>query len=250
MQLKLSIITVTYNAQSFLEPTIQSIAAQTYLNIEYVIVDGGSKDGTVDIIKKYPETVTLWVSEPDNGLYDAMNKGMQMATGDYVMVMNAGDLLDAPDTIANAFAQCNGEDVLYGDTKIIDTNYRFVGMRHFTPPEHLTWKSFEQGMVVCHQSIISKKDITPAYNLNYKIAADIDWAIRLLKNAKTAKNTHTIITQFMQDGVSTQHRWAGVKERFRVMISYYGFFTTLFNNVWRGVHYFATLRFLNNVRKG
>ncbi len=249
MQPKLSIITVTYNAERFLEPTIQSIAAQTYPNIEYVIVDGGSKDGTVDIIKKYPNVVTHWVSERDNGLYDAMNKGLQMATGDYVMVLNAGDLLDAPDTLETTFSHCDGEDVLYGDTKIIDTDYQFVGMRHFTPPEHLTWKSFQQGMVVCHQSVISKKEITPLYNLEYKIAADIDWAIRLLKNSKTAKNVHTVITQFMQDGVSTQHRWAGVRERFRVMINYYGLFTTLFNNISRGINYFLTLRFLKNVRK-
>lgn len=250
MQPKLSIITVTYNAERFLEPTIQSIAAQTYTNIEYIIVDGGSKDGTVDIVKKYPNVVSQWVSERDNGLYDAMNKGLQMVTGDYTMVLNAGDLLDSPDTIANAFAQCKGEDVLYGDTKIIDTNYQFVGMRHFTPPEKLTWKSFEQGMVVCHQSIISKKDITPSYNLNYKIAADIDWAIRLLKNAKSSKNIHLVITQFMQDGISSQQRWAGVRERFGVMIHYFGFFTTLWNNVSRGINYFLTLRFLNNVRRG
>lgn len=249
MQPKLTIITVTYNAERFLEPTIQSIAAQTYPSIEYIVVDGGSKDGTVDIIKKHSDVVSQWVSEPDNGLYDAMNKGMQMATGDYIMVMNAGDLLDAPDTITQTFANCNGEDVLYGDTKIIDSNYQFVGMRHFTPPENLSWRSFQQGMVVCHQSILSKKEITPQYDLNYKIAADIEWAIRLLKNAKSSKNAHVIITQFMQDGVSTQHRWAGVRERFKVMIKYFGFFTTLWNNIARGLHYFLTLRFLNNVRK-
>jgi glycosyltransferase involved in cell wall biosynthesis len=249
VQPKLTIITVTYNAERFLEPTIKSIAAQTYPNIEYVIVDGGSKDGTVDIIKKYLQVVTNYISEPDNGLYDAMNKGLQLATGDYIMALNAGDLLDEPETIAKTFAKCNNEDVLFGDTKIIDTNYQFVGMRHFTPPENLTWKSFQQGMVVCHQSIISKKEITPTYDLNYKIAADIDWAIRLLKNAKSSKNVHEIITRFMQDGVSTQHRWAGVRERFGVMIKYFGLLTTLWNNISRGLHYFLTLRFLKNVRK-
>jgi len=249
VQPKLTIITVTYNAARFLEPTIKSIAAQTYPNIEYVVVDGESKDNTVGSIKKYPNTVSQWVSEPDSGLYDAMNKGLQMATGDYIMVLNAGDLLNEPNTIEKIFAQYNNEDVLYGDTKIIDTDYQFVGMRHFTPPENLTWENFQQGMVVCHQSIISKKEITPTYNLNYKIAADIDWAIRLLKNAKNSKNVHEVITQFMQDGVSTQHRWAGVRERFGVMIKYFGFFTTLFNNISRGLHYFFTLRFLKNVRR-
>lgn len=245
----LTIITVTYNAERFLEPTIQSIAAQTYPNIEYIIVDGASKDGTVDIMKKYPAVITHWVSEPDKGLYDAMNKGLQMATGDYIMVLNAGDLLDEPTTIEKTFANCAGEDVLYGDTKIIDTNYQFVGMRHFTPPEHLTWKSFQQGMVVCHQSVISKKEITPTYDLTYRIAADIDWAIRLLKNAKSSKNVHLVITQFMQDGVSTLHRRAGIEERFKVMVHYYGLFTTLWNNISRAFNYFITLRFLKNVRK-
>lgn len=249
MEPKLSIITVTYNAERFLEPTLKSIAAQSYQQIEYIIVDGGSSDGTVDIIKKYPNVVTNYVSEPDNGLYDAMNKGLQLATGDYVMVLNAGDLLDEPDTIFNILENCDNEDVLYGDTKIIDTDYEFVGMRHFIPPENLTWKSFQQGMVVCHQSIISKKEITPNYNLNYKIAADIDWAIRLLKNAKSSKNVHEIVTRFMQDGVSTQHRWAGVRERFGVMVKYFGLFTTLWNNISRGLHYFLTFRFLKNVRR-
>jgi len=249
MQPKLTIITVTYNAEEFLEPTIKSIEGQTYKNIEYIIVDGGSKDGTLDIIKRYPHVVTNWMSERDNGLYDAMNKGLELATGDYIMTLNAGDLVDAPDTIEKAFAQCAGEDIIYGDTKIIDTHYQFVGMRHFTPPENLTWKSYEQGMVVCHQSLISRREITPGYNTDYKIAADFDWAIRMAKNARTTRNLHMPITQFMQGGVSTQHRWAGVKERFKVMVNYYGFFKTVWNNVSRGANYFLTLRFLNNVRK-
>lgn len=88
---KISVITVCYNCVSVIEQTIKSVLEQTYPNIEYIIIDGGSMDGTVDIIKKYSDTVTYWISEPDNGIYDAMNKGIDMATGDYLNFMNAGD---------------------------------------------------------------------------------------------------------------------------------------------------------------
>ena len=115
MQPKLTIITVTYNAERFLEPTIKSIAAQTYPNIEYVIVDGGSKDGTVDIIKKYPQVVTNYISEPDNGLYDAMNKGIKKATGDYLLFLNSDGYLYEQETLKKMAKSSVNANIIYGD---------------------------------------------------------------------------------------------------------------------------------------
>lgn len=146
-----SIITVTYNAEKVLEETIQSVITQTYRNVEYIIVDGASKDNTLKIIEKYQGYISLMVSEPDKGLYDAMNKGIQMATGDYLCFLNAGDKLHENNTLQRIAETLNDKelpDVVYGETAIVDEEGNFLHMRRLSTPEHLTWKSFKQGMLV------------------------------------------------------------------------------------------------------
>ncbi len=246
---KLSIITVTYNAAKFIEPTIKSIAAQSFRDFEYIVVDGLSKDDTVAILKKHPETVHHWVSEQDAGLYDAMNKAIAMAKGEYVMFLNAGDLLYDEEVLSDVFSRAHDEDVIYGDTAVIDTNYELVGMRHMRPPQNLDWKSFQKGMVVCHQAIIARRAIVPLYDTQYRVAADIDWAIRLTKASQSSYFYTEPLVQFMQDGISTQYRTQGLKERYRVMVNHYGRIPTFLNNLWLGLKYFLTLRFISNVRK-
>jgi glycosyltransferase involved in cell wall biosynthesis len=246
---KLSIITVTYNAERFLEKTIQSIEEQTFKNKEYIIVDGLSKDNTTGIIRSYPHVVSSWISEKDQGLYDAMNKAIRMAKGEYLMFLNAGDLLFDKSTLSRIFDNFRKEDLIYGDTSIIDQHYQTVGMRHLRPPEELHWKSFRNGMVICHQAILARRSIVPFYDTRYKVAADIDWAIRLTQNAESCFFYRETVVKFMQDGISTQYRMQGLKERFRVMVRYYGFLPTLFSNLGLGLKYFLRLRFLSNVRK-
>ncbi len=246
---KLSIITVTYNAAAFIEPTIKSIGEQVFTDREYIIVDGKSRDHTTDIIAAHRDIVTQTVSEPDNGLYDAMNKAIRMAKGEYLMFLNAGDLFYDKHALQELFNGSNGEDILYGDTAIIDKDYQYVGMRHLTPPEHLTWKSFQKGMVICHQAIVAKRSITPEYNTDYRIAADIDWAIRLTKQANSSYFYRKPLINFMQDGISTEHRSQGLKERYQVMTTHYGKLTTAWNNFVLGLKYILTLRFIQNVRK-
>ena len=125
------------------------------------------------------------VSEPDSGLYDAMNKGLKLATGDYVWFLNAGDQVYASDTVENMVDGLRGmPDVIYGGTMIIDEQQHEIGDRRLKPPEKLSWKSFRQGMVVCHQSLIVRREIAPDYNLEYRLSADIDWAIRASKEAR------------------------------------------------------------------
>lgn len=141
---KFSIITVTYNAGAVLEDTIQSVITQTYRNVEYIIVDGGSKDHTLDIINRYREHIQILVSEPDKGLYDAMNKGIRLATGDYLCFLNAGDELHEDDTLQLMVHSITGTglpDVLYGETAIVDEEGHFLRMRAFPHPKTSTGKA-------------------------------------------------------------------------------------------------------------
>ena len=140
-----TVITVTYNAEKWLEQTILSVGEQFGGNLEYLIVDGGSKDGTLEIIRKYPEIVTAWVSEPDKGLYDAMNKGLRKATGEYVLFLNAGDTLQEKEGIrqlSEIVLTHDFPDIVYGETDLVNAKGEFIGHRRLKAPENLTWKSF------------------------------------------------------------------------------------------------------------
>lgn len=248
-QARLSIITVTFNAATDLQATIASIRQQGITGLEWIVADGGSRDGTLEVIKANTDLITCWISEPDKGIYDAMNKGLAMATGEWVMFLNAGDILESADTLMQILANLDGYDMVYGDTRVIDQDFNPVGMRHFIPPEHLTWKDFRRGMVVCHQAIISRRSLTPLYDADFRIAGDIDWAIRLVKNCPKTHFLGFITTRFKQDGASTRYRWTGIRERFRVMVRYYGLLPTLFSNMVLAVKYLVSLRWIRNVRK-
>ncbi|MEM6725896.1 MAG: glycosyltransferase family 2 protein, partial [Bacteroidota bacterium] len=120
MKHSISVITVVYNGKDLLEGTIKSVINQTYPHIEYVMVDGNSKDGTQEIIQQYADRIDQWISEPDKGLYDAMNKGLRMATGDFVLFMNAGDEFRNPDVLEKVFAKATEKtDVLYGEVMFV-----------------------------------------------------------------------------------------------------------------------------------
>ena len=121
----ISIVTVSYNAVLTIEQTILSVINQTYPNVEYIIIDGGSTDGTVDIIKKYEDKIAYWVSEPDKGIYDAMNKGVVVATGEWINFMNAGDIFTDGDVIDKLFHQniiINRVGIVFGDTLVVFRN--------------------------------------------------------------------------------------------------------------------------------
>lgn len=233
MQPTISIITVCYNAEQLIERTIKSIAEQTYKNIEYVIIDGASKDNTLTIADNYASKFNkmIIVSEPDKGIYDAMNKGLQKATGEYVWFMNAGDCIYEPTTLEHIISK-NHPDVIYGDTMIVDESGKELGLRRLRPPKKLTWKSFRKGMLVCHQSILVKRSIAPDYDLQYKMVADIDWVIRVLKAAKTIKNTHRILSRFLEGGFSKQNERKSWTDRYDVMVNHYGYLQTWLFHIW------------------
>lgn len=236
LQPTFSIITVTFNAEKFLERTIQSVLAQTYPRIEYILVDGASKDGTLAIVENYAPRIDKWVSEPDAGLYDAMNKGMKMASGDYICFLNAGDSFYEPETLQKMVGSIQSQselpDVLYGHTALVDELGHFKRMRRLAPPEKLTWKSFKQGMLVCHQAFFAKRTIAVDFDLKFRFSADQDWCIRIMKKAKNLYNTHLTLIQYLDEGMSTRNRRASLKERFQIMVRHYGWFSTIIHHFW------------------
>ena len=226
-----SIITVTYNAEACIEVTLKSVKEQSYPLVEHIIVDGGSKDNTLSIIKKYPDRIAKVISEPDKGLYDAMNKGIGLATGDYLCFLNAGDTFHETNTLEKMVDGSN-PDIIYGQTASVDAERKFLRMRHHTAPEVLTWKSFKQGMLVCHQAFFVKRSLAEPYNLKYRYSADFDWCIRMMKKADVIHNTHLILIDYLDEGMSTRYRKASLVERLRIMTHHYGWCTTLLMHVW------------------
>lgn len=232
---KFSIITVTYNAEKVLEDTIQSVIAQTYHHIEYIVVDGASKDATPAIIAKYRSYIHHLVSEPDKGIYDAMNKGLALATGDYLCFLNAGDTLHEDDTLMRMVQSIRSKelpDVLYGETALVDEQRHFLRMRRLSAPDKLNWKSFKQGMVVCHQAFFAKRTLAQPYDLQYRYSSDFDWCIRIMKKSQTLHNTRLTLIDYLEEGITTANRKASLNERFRIMAHHYGWISTLLHHLW------------------
>ncbi len=225
-----TIITVTYNAGQTLPSTLESVFGQTYPHIEYILVDGSSTDNTLALAAAYRDRFACFISEPDNGLYDAMNKGLKHATGDYVCFLNAGDCFHSPATLAEVAAQLSAlstaPDVVYGQTMLIDSTGRHLGMRHHSAPEHLNWKSFRHGMLVCHQAFWVKRALCEPYDLQYRFSSDVDWCIRILKQSAFCYYTRLTLINYLDEGMTTHNHKASLRERFRIMARHYGWCTT------------------------
>ena len=254
--IKFTIVTITYNAAAVFVRTADSVLRQDYPNVEHIIVDGASTDGTVALALEYKAKSDAMgnghevriVSEPDKGLYDAMNKGLGLATGDYVCFMNAGDFFPDGATLslicANARLDGCRKDgkplpaVLYGDTDWVDNEGRYMRRRRLTPPERLSWRSFRHGMLVCHQAFYARADIarlTP-YDLRYRHSADVDWCIRVMKEAERMSlplvNVRATIADYQREGQSTKYHRASLLERFDIMRRHYGLLQTLAMHAW------------------
>lgn len=232
---KISVITVAFNAEKHIGRTIESVTGQSYEHVEYIIIDGKSTDSTLEVIAAY-KGVDQLISEADSGLYDAMNKGLKLATGDYVWFLNSGDQIFCADTMEKMVAGLKGmPDIIYGGTMIIDEQEKEIGDRRLKPPDKLSWRSFRQGMVVCHQSIIVKRELAPQYNVEYRLSADIDWAIRASKAAVLIHNSALILSRFLEGGLTENNIKAGLKERFRIMTKYYGLIPTILRHFLFGI---------------
>ncbi len=229
---KLSVITIVYNNAIAIERTMLSVLNQTYSNIEYIVIDGASTDGTKEIIQKHSERLTQFISEPDKGIYDAMNKGLALATGDYVLFMNSGDEIYAPETVAEVFAAAPSGDIYYGETEMFDENWKSLGQRRHRAPEHFDWHSFKFGMNVSHQAIYIKRSLTEPYNLSYKYSSDIDWILKAAKKSSNIVNTHLYVAKYLVGGISKKKHLASLKERFKILSHYYGLIPNMINHVF------------------
>lgn len=245
----ITLITVTYNAQDTIERTLRSIEQQTYRHVEHIIVDGVSTDDTMSQIRKYVERndpklghSIRMLREPDKGLYDAMNKGIQLATGDYLCFLNAGDKLHAPTTLEEMVQQADWEKggrnyaILYGETNLVDNEGNFLRHRRLQTPQTLTWRTFKWGMLVCHQSFYVRTDLAKhcLYDLSYRFSADYDWCIRLMKMAEGRKlknlNTKLVLTDYLSEGMTTRNHRSSLIERLHVMAAHFGWITALWQH--------------------
>ncbi len=223
-----SIITITFNAGCELPATLDSVKAQTFSDFEHIIIDGKSRDNTVELAENSGIRNMKITSEPDRGLYDAMNKGISAASGKYLIFLNAGDAFHAPQTLQQiADAAKSDPDIIYGQTQIVDTARNFMAMRHLSAPEKLSFNSFKNGMLVCHQAFVVRRELAETYDLRYRFSADYEWCLRCLKKMNTSVYTRTIIIDYLADGLTDKNHKASLKERFHIMCRYYGTLPTV-----------------------
>lgn len=243
---KFTVATVTYNAAEVIKRTLDSVEEQDYPYVEHLIVDGNSHDGTLAEFLHYQERNAREarhevnaISEPDKGIYDAMNKALQMATGDFIIFLNAGDKFHAPDVLSRV-ASCVREDtgVVYGDTDIVDFDGNFIRHRRLAPPKRLTSRSFLHGMLVCHQAFFASTAIAGKvnYNLRYRFSADYDWCIRVMRRAERMKlrlvNAETVVADYLDGGMTVKNHRKSLRERYVVMARRYGFVRATAMHLW------------------
>jgi glycosyltransferase involved in cell wall biosynthesis len=226
----LSVITVVFNNAPDIERTLLSVINQTYPSIEYIVIDGQSTDGTLEIIQRYKDPISKVISEKDEGIYDAMNKGLAIATGEYVIFMNSADEFYANDTVEKVFATAPDADIYYGETEMINEAGEILGQRRHKAPEQFNWRSFNYGMNVSHQAIYIRKSITEPFDRRYKLSADIDWIIRAAKKAKKIVNVSGYVARYQVGGMSKAKHRQSLFERFDIMKRYYGLIPTVLNH--------------------
>ena len=217
---KISVITVVYNGKNTVEKTIQSVLGQGYDNIEYIIIDGGSTDGTLNIIRRYANKITKWISEKDNGIYDAMNKGVSHATGDIIAFLNSDDWY-FPDAISYVAEQFLKEDI----------DILFSGVTRQDEDEKRTDRypkifSSEEGyerIAVFHPSTFAQKKIfgkIGLFNISYKIAADYEWLIRVKKHGFYMKCIDYVTTYYSDGGISNKYWEEAQNEAEKIELKY------------------------------
>ena len=204
---KISIVTISYNAITEIEKTILSVINQTYTNIEYIIIDGGSTDGTVNIIKQYVDKISIWKSEPDHGVYDAMNKGIKLASVEWILFMNSGDTFHDNMVVADIFQNTKYADkvgVVWGDTDFYDGD-KFVEKSKKTPFTK-TVMPYRTGMGISHQSMFTRTRLAKElmFDLKYRISADFGMAYKIYKSGWKFIHIDRIVANYDINGISSQ----------------------------------------------
>jgi glycosyltransferase involved in cell wall biosynthesis len=244
----LSVITVTFQNLNGLEKTAFSLNQQTARDrIQWVVIDGGSTDGTSESIQHFIRPGDRWISEKDHGLYHAMNKGIDLSDGAFLWFLNAGDTCFDNTTTEHIIDNLHGIDLLYGDTALLDKNGSYIGLRSRVSsrklPDKLSLSSMKYGMVVNHQSIILRKNYSAYFDQNYPVAADYNWLCEALKKNPYTKKHHSPISYFEEGGLSSQKKRDSWIERFHIMKRHFGFLPTTYMHflfIFRAL--FTTLR--------
>lgn len=216
---RVSIVTVTYNAEAYLEKTIQSIIMQSYPEIEYIVIDGGSTDGTVGIIKKYQKEIAYWVSESDNGIYDAMNKGVTQASGEWINFMNAGDGfidMDILETVINQIPK--DTELVYGNTRFVNEFGNELYIQRGKNVKDFLWKGigFNHNSLFCKTALMKEHP----FNIFYKIVADSEFLIWAQKQDKNFYHLDMLINYFMTGGISHDQSALRLVERWKLVSDY------------------------------
>lgn len=216
---KVSVITVVYNDCKNIKSTIDNVTKQTYNNIEYIVIDGNSTDGTKDIIKENEKHISKWISEPDKGLYDAMNKGVQLATGEWIIFRNCGDYFEHPTAIEEVFMQYqdNGEDFILCDIRY----FKNYGYKDFKP--NILNRHYFEAMPVNHPSTFVRKvtQLKYPFRLQYRNSADYCFFIEAFQNGAKYKYIPIILSLFDNNsGVSTNFYDKSIKENIDILSSF------------------------------
>lgn len=220
----ISIITVTYNAEEQLQKTVNSVINQTYKNIEFIIIDGASTDNTIEILKKFNNSIDYWVSEPDSGIYDAMNKGLTAATGDYVQFLNAGDYFFNEESLKTIIKAAKTQhDVIYADIMLVDADG--VSCHHHKAMDFTLekLKMFGTG-VLCHQSMLVSRDIAPMYNRKYRYKGELNWYFDICSQKRELRYFHfkdTLIYYFL-GGIGYNNFLSNRFEWYKTLYSRFG----------------------------
>lgn len=228
----ISIITVVRNGEKTLERTIRSVTQQTFKNFEYIIIDGDSSDGTLDIIELYGNDISFWVTEPDSGIYNAMNKGISLSSGNYLWFINSGDELYSEDTIEKIVpAILEDPDIIYGDVVLFseETN---TGRK--LKAKVLSRENLSNGMIVCHQSVLCSRKIIVKYNENYDIVADHDWLIHIASKARRVFYQPFPLSIYLAGGVSDKRFFRAWRQRFSIINHHYSKFHMVKNIIHFG----------------
>ncbi len=210
----ISVVTVVYNGEKYLEQTILSVLEQDYDNVEYIIVDGGSTDGTLDIVKKYENAIDYWISEPDKGISDAFNKGIKLTIGECIGIINADDWYES-DCISTIVMNLQNGGILYGRI-----NYWTDAKIDFTStPDH---SKIEEEMSISHPAVFIKRSVYEHIGLfqtSYQLAMDYELILRAYRQNTTFHYINRIISNMRNDGISAQHWIRASKEVKRAKIS-------------------------------
>lgn len=206
-----SVITVVYNGAEHIEQTIRSVAAQTYEPTEHIVIDGGSSDGTLEILERYSDSLGYWVSEPDKGIYDAMNKGIGLVTDpeSYVLFANSDDHLYSPEALERVISQSSGEDLIYGKMVLTDGEISGVAGRRVALDDLAR-------QTLCHPATFVRRrvfDTVGKFDTGYRIAADYDHAVRCFAAPVTTRFVDVIVSTMRMGGVSEDRFLLSCRER-------------------------------------